>query len=482
MELGRTGGRHGVLTHFLLRTLEAASADTTYQDAVDSVILELDGYVRELPPDERIGPIQEPQLEGVRDREIFGRCEIPTMRYVKVEERLDDGEVRLAGGAAHRIRRGGEIEVYPRGTRRAVSESDGLGGEEASVGAHAPIGRVLITAVREVKSSARILTEAGDRPIQAGDRALLREQKWEDLVLTVRLEVPPAYDREATELRARIESSPLMRLAEVGEETDLAVLVLPPRELAETEDPLPSLGGIEVATWAMTRDRGTLRAPLHPLREREAVGKVFRNLEKWARWQVLFEFENSDSPLTGEVDLVLLRNRDGRWESAAKEGEDPVFRAGERFAFEITNRHSAPVFAYVLDLGFGGGIGPLYPVMTGAWEPLKPGRSVEVGTERETCRFYAPREYPYHPGSKPSDGLEREVLKMIVTTEKTDFRIFFQEGYREPGLLRPEYQHSELGRILSFVSFGLPLRGEGEPEPAAVGEWTTVECPLWVRS
>lgn len=341
------GAKAGILSHFLLRQLENAHAETTSQDLVDALTQDVNAYFRDRS---RSGgslgrSLQEPQVEGARDRQVFGRATIPTMRYLEVLERTGPREVLIAGGAVHGLRTGEVLDVYPPGTKESAVV-DFEGGLRR---------RIELVDVGSVRSSARILRERGGRPVEAGDRA-----------------VP----------------------------------------------------------WG-------------------------RSPARYVRRQTLLGLENPGSSLEGKVRFQLKRkNRDGFWISIPAE-ETPTFRFGEEYAFEITNESPEPVYAYVLDLGLGGGVRLLYPRMAGAREALKPGRAVEVGTRRETCRFEAPKGGSEDPiGGMSSNGRTRrtkKALKIILTTEATDYRIF----------LREETRQSEM---------------------ADRGDWTAMLCHVWLQA
>lgn len=491
------GGSRGLLTYHLLRHLESSPGRMSYQELVDAVREDIAAHlhrrVEERAP-EGLELSQEPQLEGWRELEALGHEELPSLRYFKVLECSADGVVSLEGGNPQALRPGIELEVYPLGTRRAMPPGsqppNGL-----AEGAASSLGRLRVDSVEGVRSTARVLHQSGERPIAPGDRAVVVswsvvsvssdsrratrapsgygvESVDEGLQLPVFLAPCPGFEDELARMCERITASSLLRLAR-------------PRELPEVElrigDPGQRAGESrrsgEEAGWELRNPEGRLLAPRQCVSEPGAATRVIENLEKRARARMLGRLEGPPGGLDGLIDFELLRPAaDARWQGVPTDGE-PVFELGERFAFRITNHAKQSVFVYLVDIGFGGGIGLLFPTREGAWEPLESDRSVEVGTVRETCRFHLPPGYPYQ-SEPPPWGREQEVFLLLATTESTDLRYFFQGSYRhwelpdtEPG------STTDLARTLGFLMLGRAWRSAGEPLPSS---WSVRRFSLWI--
>ncbi len=484
--------RRGLLTLYLLKRLEDAAPETTYQDLVDEVSLDFDEYFRQRNrswdmDSKRIR--QQPQLEGSRNRVVFGREEVPPLRYFEILQRSTAERVRIGGGDCHLLRPERELRVYPRGTKRSLTEGsteEGCTGRQTS---SLPIGRLRVVEVEGLESEAKILLESQDRPIQVKDRVVLASERtgqeslleprdgalngegdFEDLKLPVSVDAPKPYHRELSQLQAGIDSSPFLRRAG-GDQEALEVVAREVWDEGKAGKSIPFLKKVASAVWAVNGP-SSRRMPHQRIQDASSVGRVLSNLEKEARWRNLLHLENPGSPLVDKIRFVLKRQEGKAVWVPAGTRESPIFQAGERFAFEITNCHSVGLFVYVLSLGFGGGVNLLYPTLPGSFEILKSGRSVEVGTEREVCRFFLPQGYPYHPGTKPPGGMEREYLKILVTTEGTDLRFFFQDSYREGLAVRPVREApNDLHRKLSFVMLGEDTL-RGSPRQTEWAAWT----------
>lgn len=480
---GPDGESRGVMTHFLLGRLERATSQTTYQDLVDQVALDISTHFEKRSEGDALPslPVQEIQLEGERHRVVFDRPVLETMPYLEVLERLDDGSLSLAGGEAHGLRPGSQLAVFSMGAKGDTADAPD---QDAGQSANLAIGTVQVTSIQGVRSVAEILDESAQRPIRKKDRATPWRASGRDTgkrtsgaghpepdsLLRVWVQPEPTFSKDTRDLQRRIQTSPLLRLVDAATDADLTVHIRFPPEVEACLGHTRSPDG--VPRWFLTEDSVTPKAPLRPVPEQGSVQTVFGNLEKWARWHLLRQLEGPPGPLAESMDFTLKRF-DGGWVDCV---ENQRFRGNERFAFGITNRYHRPVFAFLLDLGFGGGVDLLYPVLPGAYEPLKPHRSVEVGTEREHCGFYLPPGYPYCPGSKFPGHRELEILKLIVTTEATDLRIFFQDSCRLG--TTADSQPNALERLLGFVMWNQPFRTEASQ--TMNGAWMTRDIHVWI--
>lgn len=134
-ELPFEDGNHGALTWNLIRELESLpeGACPTYLDVFEPVRSRVSSS-----PEFK----QEPQLEGVRDRELFGLAELVPMSFLPVWERTAD-RVLLGGGATCGVTERSVWTIHPPSARQ--------GGE--------PLGRVEVIEVRGMTASAGILDE-----------------------------------------------------------------------------------------------------------------------------------------------------------------------------------------------------------------------------------------------------------------------------------------------------------------------------------
>ncbi|HEX3127002.1 MAG TPA: caspase family protein [Thermoanaerobaculia bacterium] len=133
-EIPLEDGSHGALTWNLLRELESlpAGACPTYRDVFEPVRSRVHDRYKS----------QETQLEGVRERELFGLAELVPMSFLPVQHRRDD-RVLLGGGATCGVAQKSVWTIHPPQSKQ--------GGEV--------LGRVEVTEVRGMSATARVVDE-----------------------------------------------------------------------------------------------------------------------------------------------------------------------------------------------------------------------------------------------------------------------------------------------------------------------------------
>ncbi|MES1240049.1 MAG: caspase family protein [Acidobacteriota bacterium] len=126
---------HGALTWNLLQELESLpdGACPTYRDVFEPVSSRVNEDFAQ----------QQPQLEGARDRELFGLDELVPMRFLPIHRREAD-RVVLGGGAACGVSEGSVWTVHPPQVKSAAET----------------LGRVEVISVLGMTATARILDEA----------------------------------------------------------------------------------------------------------------------------------------------------------------------------------------------------------------------------------------------------------------------------------------------------------------------------------
>lgn len=146
---------HGALTWNLLRELESlpAGACPTYRDVFEPVRSRVhDDY-----------KTQEPQLEGVRDRELFGLAELVPMSFLPVQYRNGD-RLLLGGGATCGVAEKSVWTVHPPQARQGAEV----------------LGRIEVTEVRGMSATARVLEEVRPDAIGRWCRAVEETPAQED--------------------------------------------------------------------------------------------------------------------------------------------------------------------------------------------------------------------------------------------------------------------------------------------------------------
>jgi|GEM_PF-733957 len=441
-----TGGlKHGAFTWFLARELQRLAPGSSYRDLMEAVRSGVSS----------VYPTQTPQVEGARDRTVFGAADLTPQRFLAVEGRRES-RVTLAGGAAHGITSGSEWAIFPPSTRRFDDEGEAL-------------GRVRITGVRAVTSEAEIL--AADRVaaekgrtgvgITVGCRASEVSHR-EELSLPVWVQVEGEGHDDGDRL-ARL----VMALCTRIRESALLRSVLP------GEIPGVIVHASADETWRLTLADGSLLRVPYPVFEPGSVVRVIEDLEIRSRFLHVERLVDLDpgNPLRDRVELTLLRQGpDGSWSPAEKSGEaeEPVYREGEALAIELAHRFDRPLYLHVLCLGPTGGVTLIHPV-AGASQAQEPERRVRLGVRTgEELPVSLPAEHP--------TGSGRLRIKLFATTHETDLSWLVQKRYREAG------KRSVLERRLAAALQG-GARREAISGPAPDDElWTAVTRSFRVRA
>ena len=337
---------HGALTYFLIQELRQTSPGTTYREV----------YERIHPLVTAKYPRQHPQIEGKQDREIFDTHEVEPLRFVAVVERSGD-TVRLAAGAAHGMTIGSQWAIYPQGTKSVDLTNNA-----------SRLGLAEITHVRAVSADAKLNEAAEPDNIKPGCYAVEYAHNYGDMQLKLAIApAPQGYEDNVRGLCNLLQASRLLHLNSDSEEhADLRIYLLPPRAAAGTSDPVPELGALVAATWAVVNRDGRMAMPAHSVDEAGVLTLLYDNLVKLARYRHTLALRNPNSAhlLNKQVELVLKRQRrDGTWEAIDGRGTDEqvIFNTADRIAFEIVNHHTAPVYVSVLDFGLTGAVSLLHP-------------------------------------------------------------------------------------------------------------------------
>lgn len=454
---------HGTLTYFLSQELFKAEPGTTYRDIFERVSMEVSA----------VRSRQHPQMEGARDREIFGVQDIEPMRFVSVKQRQKK-TLTLAAGAAHGVTTNSKWAIYPSATKLISNEIS-------------PLGMVEITDVYAVTSKAKIVSE--HETLTANCRAVETSHFYGEMRLIVDVQAPGNYEKAVTGLRELIDLSDLLRQAQKDEDAYARIYLIPPRTAAGDNDPVPQLGAISQAIWAVVGKDGRLMMPTHAVEDFGASVKIFNNLEKVARYQqaLLLKNPNPNSLLKDKIKFILKRQAsDGNWVVAEPEKDTGyvVFAEGDRIAAEITNLHDAPVYVAVLDFGLTGSVSLLHPI-SGANEQLAPGKSIQIGIrEGDEMELYLPDKFSYTLEGNDKKFLGgMETYKLIATTHEADFSLLTQEGFKDVQDVRGFVGwDTPIGKLLSTA-----LTGHGNRETIRNNlnrneEWVTVERPFLLQS
>jgi Caspase domain len=446
------GIQHGALTYFLCQELAKAGAVTTFRDVFEVAAPQVTARY----------PSQHPQLEGARDLQVFGISELEPMRFVPARQGAAGG-VTLAAGAACGMSEGSAWLVYPPGTKSLAS------------GAR-PQARLEVTRVRALESDARLLEgEVG----AGGGRAVEHTHRYSEARFDVEIDAGAKRLPDAVAaLRSGVAASPLLSLHH-GEGTAAArVYLLPARGGAVAGDAVPAAGALTADSWAVVGADGELSMPVHAAAEPGVVGLLLENLEKRARYRAAMELADPGGPLSGRVQLAVLGREGERWVERGVDEQgvtlaEPIFRAGERIAFQIAHCHPSPLYFYLLDFGLSGAISLVYPAMGGEQKAASRDAATRVGTEEgEEITLTLPVGFPYGGGRQARQTGWVETVKLFATTEEADFGALVQRTVRDAP---PPLAESPLSRLLRTSLTGHGTREMEVARPAAAGDWTVVQ-------
>ena len=458
---GTTTITHGALTYFLSKELLAATPGTTYQDIFERVSANVAANF-----------IQHPQMEGTLNRLLFDTHDLVPMQFVPVVD-VNSGLVTLGAGAAHGLTTGSRWAIYPQGTKQVAGET--------------PLAQVEISVVRAVTSDARVVPVAPavapaatpgqvgaagtSAALAPGCRAIEVTHAYGDMRLVVEVAAAPSgYEAAAASLQQALGQARSVRLRASDDPdtaVDLRIYVLAPRAQAGPGDPLPQLAQVAEASWAIVGRDGHLAAQPSTLLEADA-NVVSRNVETIAKYRNTLALTNRDpdSGLAGKVALTLQQlASDGTWQAAKPAPADGqiVYTDGDKFAFTITNQHTAPVYITMLDFGLSGGISIQIPPDGGTSQPFTPGHTVDSSQQGYTLEL--PERYIGDGGI--------ETLKLMVTTQPADFTWLTQEGTR--GI---ESVGTTLEQLVAMVAGGLGTR---DMHSSTSDDWTTIERSFYLR-
>ena len=457
---------HGALTFFLSQELEKAGPGTTYRDVFERAGLGVSGYASD----------QHPQMEGRVDRELFGVRDIEPLNFVAVGAR-DGATVQLGAGAAQGLTVGSRWAIYPQGIKTVAADTPRL-------------GTVEVTAVRAVTADATIHDETPAGAIVVNSRAVEEAHNYGEMRWFVDLQVPAGFEAARGALAEQIAESALLRPAGAGAPPDARVYLIPPRAAAAPADPVPQLGAVTAATWAVVGVDGRLAMPPQPVGFPAAVGTIRENLERLVRYQLALTLRNpsATSPLKDKVTVRLLRRAaDGTWSPVPRDaGNGLVLSAGDQVGLEVVNGYTDPIYITVLDFGLARGISALYPIR-GAAEAVPRGETLQIGMRdgmKITMSF--PANYPFAQTGDPSDRAARggiETFKVIATTAPADFRPLLQTAVRGDPLVTAKDLggDSPLNRLLTLALTGQGTREADVTQLGPADDWTTVEVPFFLQ-
>lgn len=440
-------GQSGALTYWLLDSLERLGVDASAKTLYDRVLAKVHSYFRQ----------QTPQLHGLTDRALFGPGRTTTTNCVnvlRVAEAAD--EVELNVGQAQGVSRDARFAIYPHGEtdftrlerRRALATIKTLGA---------------------TSSRATIVERFRDEAVQQGDQAVLLESGRPNVRRTVRL-VAPAAGHASAELAAAMQDVEHNITRRGGSFLQSAAY-------SERADFLVSIN--ERGEFVVSDASGTSFRHLPPTLNVADVSAPFYLVERLvhlAKYLNVHELDNCDpfSPLRRTLSAELLGVQTD-YVMGDKPAPQPLaqgapVQAGEWAFLKISNDSTQVLNITVLDLRPNWSISQLYPAGAAFFEPLDPGRSIEL-----PLRARLPQGY--------DEG--RDVLKVMGTVGPSNFRWLELPALDEQDKGRTGWRGlsaTPLDEFLAaFMNGGSGFRDlTVEANPSH--EWTTVQVEIDVRN
>jgi len=461
-------------TFCLCQALERVPAGTTYRDLTERVCLAVAQEVQE----------QTPQVEGARDRVLFGGAARPPAPFLPVVAR-HGSRVQLGGGAVQGVHRASVWAIHPAGTHRPARASR-----------H---GLVRIDDVQAVNAGGEIVEE-GAR-IEPGDRAFEREKGpgWLRLPVELSLTYPGAVDATGA-LAAAVIRSPLLQLAERDGETGaVRIELVGAAAEASGEAPAPRLDAtaqsirVEEPSWVALSQEGELLLAPVARDQPGALRQIVCDLEVLARARNLLAIEpeaevegdEERGSLAAGLEIELLRRRGSEpyHPVTAEAGGEVVYLEGDRLALRVVHHARLPLYIHVLDIGLAGAVNLIYP-LPGAYAPLIAERPFEIGTrEGQELTVCIPSEFDVRARAAGQESPEgREVLKIFATAQEADLSVWQQPGPRRDC----GSERSAGGSLAALVdralgrTAGRTTRGDS-PTPAPDDLWTVRTLSFLVR-
>ncbi|MCH7728145.1 MAG: caspase family protein [Planctomycetes bacterium] len=346
----------GALTYFFARVIrESRTAEITYRDVMDKV----KGLVT------AASTAQHPQLEGGRptdiDRFIFDVATAVAEPYIIANPR--GNSVVLSAGKVQGLTVGSEFDVYAPGTRKF---------DDATA-----VARIKLTSVDTYSALGEILADG--KQIAKASRAVERVHSYQSNPFPVYFDHAGKtsffeFVNNEKKLRddAVADSEALKKIEEFITQDD---------DLKDSFDVVKSAakGQIRVShhkDGMIYIKGGTIESPPVRASDDDAVERVVRQIQHWARWFNVLRLNSPNSKLSADFKI------DGPARDAAKteEGFSKVFKSEDAITISVKNKGTKPFYFAVIDLASDGSITIVYPA-EGRTEELAPGKEWSENTE-----------------------------------------------------------------------------------------------------
>lgn len=420
-----SNGKMGALTFSLIKALNEANSQTTYQDIFDRVQNLVSQRVE----------AQNPQIEGETNAVLLKGTANPAEPYILVS-RDKKNNVILQAGSLQGMTKGSKFAIYPNGTKSRMGGKKLTDAEIIQIDATTAILKLATTVSSNILQSAR---------------AFETERKYSEILLKVGL----SENIQANEILTELNKFSLV-------------------EITKKDDWDVRISKNDSGKIILERADG---AKLLELENNENLARNIRlALEREARFRTIQTLENSSPDLKIELRAVpveveknqlgavtkiltnkqLERNSDGKF----------TFSENDFVALEVRNTGNQDAWVTILDLTADGKISPMFPHPRVAMPDNK------ILADSKWKRLPLPFVFRITP------PFGSEIYKVIATAEPTDFSPLLDEQIVRGGDERVrKATQSPLGKILRSAT--LVQRSEiGSAEPP---NWATAEVRFEVK-
>lgn len=446
--------RNGVLTYSLLDSYKEIGPGLTYKQIHDRILAKVHSRFES----------QTPQLEGERDRVVFGSNRIQpryAVNVMKVDE--PNQRVLLNTGQVHPVRKGTQFFIYP----HAADDWTQI---------ETRLALIEITDLGTTDSWARIIKKLRPEAIEQGCHAVLHDPVNIHLRRTIRLLLPngqrEAIDQVSTLKRIEIafteSRSGFVQLASNGEPADFVIAVNDNGEY-EVSDP---------AGQAIPNLRPALQA-----HDENAPHQLVQRLVHLSKYRNIQELVNHDpmSPLAGKLRVEIVGVQPD-YEPGDKaqprplnsEGDIPIINVGEWIFLRIRNdiSHSFKndpsriLNVTVLDLAPDWSIKQIFPAGAAYFEPLDPGQEILL-----PLQAWLPPEYVKG----------KDAIKVFGTLGTTNFRWLELPPLDQPTIPRSTLRGgptNPLEELLAAIAVREPKTRNLNPDTYPTKGWTSAQIEV----
>ncbi|XP_047135898.1 uncharacterized protein LOC124813201 [Hydra vulgaris] len=410
---------HGAWTYELCR---AILADTQTENSTYRSVFE-----RAFPLVTEAFPAQHPTMEGVLNRAVFGVHTVLTMPYAVVVAKRGK-QVQLSCGAAHGFSLGSQFVLCSKGIKIRPSNDDA-----------AVIGMIAISEVGAVTSWAcSIESDADLDQVDIGSPVFESAHAFDELKIGVRVVISQslrqwvAANEQSTleldnlntyclEIAAFVKGSSVLFLVEAEDKRHDCITIQLSLLHGASQRTVPDYKCKPYFFVYGADGQLEIEKPLAV--DSFGICDLKNKLELLGKYHRVLRLNNSyqkNNPIQDRVEMHLTRRitEDSAWMDVLDEPKSlfPTFYEDQFVGAKIINKSFLSVEIALIELAEDGSVCVLHPP-NGTTETIEPGSSLFVGSEWGALEV-------------ASSLRSQEILKLFVTTEKTDFAILEQDHFR----------------------------------------------------